>query len=177
MASVPADTHTLPWFPRRDARPHFVDQSGNFVPGDTWKLKPRPVSFFHKHVTVTDAAGLNLYPHLTRFRSGNLAVDQLPIGPRSSRLHSLHARHYGSFPGCVLDNRSAVQPLLRERTPHDATEPSCHARYRESIAESYLLLDVESVILPPAPSAVQLHHGIPFLGELYGSGRGKMTDL
>ena len=73
-----ADTHTLPWFPRRDAGPHFVDQSGNFVPGIRGNREAPGQSFFHKHVTVTDAAGLNLYPHPTRFRSGNLAVDQLP---------------------------------------------------------------------------------------------------
>ena len=35
---------------------------------------------------------------------------------------------------------------------------------------------VESIVLPPAPSAVQFHDGKTLAGELHGCFRGKMTD-
>ena len=54
-------------------------------PGMRGNWKPRPVSFFHKHVTVTNAAGLNLYPHPDQVSVGESRGRPAPIGPRSSR--------------------------------------------------------------------------------------------
>jgi hypothetical protein len=37
------------------------------------------------------------------------------------------------------------------------------------------LLDLERIVLPPAPPAVQFHDRIAFTGELHGGSRGEMT--
>jgi hypothetical protein len=60
MSAVPANADPLTLLPHRHIRSNGIDHTGNLVPRHSWVLQARPVPFFHKNVTMTDAACLYL---------------------------------------------------------------------------------------------------------------------
>jgi len=47
MTAMPAHSHALAQFPRRDTRANGIHDSDYFMPGHTRILKPWPVAFLH----------------------------------------------------------------------------------------------------------------------------------
>src|SRR5215472_3714472 len=90
MPAVPADANALVLLPLRTARAHRVDDACYFMSWNPRILDSGPGAFFREHVTVADTTGLNLDPHLSRLRLGNLALDDLEISTGSSDLRYLH---------------------------------------------------------------------------------------
>jgi len=79
MPAVPSDANALVRLPLGNSFAHCVDDARCFMSGNPRILKARPRAFFRKHVTVADATGLNLDPHLSCARLGNLGFDNLEI--------------------------------------------------------------------------------------------------
>src|SRR5439155_21997801 len=104
LAAVPTDTDTLAYFPAGYAGADIVDDTGDFVPGDTRVLNSRPVSFFHETVAVTDAASLNFNPHMSGDWIGNFTLDNFKIRAGLGDLDHFHFRH-GNSPFDFLDLR------------------------------------------------------------------------
>jgi len=77
VSSMPAHPDPLADLPLSDATPDGVDDSGDFVPGDSRVLDAWVETFFREYVAVTDAAGLNLDSDRSRARLRDLAFDQL----------------------------------------------------------------------------------------------------
>src|SRR5437764_2510675 len=98
MATMPADTHTLPWPPGSHIIADGIDVSGDFMTWHTWILQPRPETFFDKHVAVANAARLDFHAHLPSARLRNNTLDQFPISARFTYLRRLHfCRHTCSY--------------------------------------------------------------------------------
>src|SRR5215472_8245853 len=90
MTAVPAYANALSLLPLRYTGAHLIDDAGNFMTWNAGILNSRPGTFFHKQVTVADAAGLHLDAHLSRSRLRNLAVHNLEIASRLRNLRRLH---------------------------------------------------------------------------------------
>ena len=65
MTPVPARTDALARFPTSHAVADLVDPPGHFMAGHARILNPRHVAFFNQHITVANAAGLDLDEHLS----------------------------------------------------------------------------------------------------------------
>lgn len=92
MATVPADTHSIPYFPGRDALSQSVKLAGDFVARDPRILQARPQAFFYKDIAVADPTSLDPYPHLARARFGYIAFNQLKISAWLVNLSDFHFR-------------------------------------------------------------------------------------
>src|SRR6185369_16007354 len=75
VSAVPAYADSLPGLPRGDGFAECVDASGDFVTRDARILKPRPLTFFDKSITVADAARFYLHANLSRSRLRDIALD------------------------------------------------------------------------------------------------------
>src|ERR1035438_8440640 len=75
VATMPAHAHAIALCPIRDAVAEGIHATGDFVAWHSRILQSRPHSVLHKHIAVTDAAGLNLYPNLPGTGLRNLAFD------------------------------------------------------------------------------------------------------
>ena len=93
LAAVPADADTLPLLPCGNTVAHFIDDACHFMSGNARILNSRPQAFFREHVTVANAAGLHLDPHLSCIRLRNLALDDLEICSGFGNLRHLHLCH------------------------------------------------------------------------------------
>src|SRR5207245_10998693 len=92
MPAVPADSDPLARRPSGDARADRVDGASDLVPGDARILDAGPESELGKGVTVTDAARLDLDAHGSGTGLGDLALDELEGGIRTSGLRDTHHR-------------------------------------------------------------------------------------
>jgi hypothetical protein len=92
MATVPADAHSIAYFPGRDSLSKSVKLPGDFVARDTWILQAGPLAFFYKDIAVADPTSLYLYAHLARTRFGNIAFHQLKIPAWLANLSDFHFR-------------------------------------------------------------------------------------
>ena len=63
MAAMPAYTDSLAFLPGGHAGAHLIDHAGHFMARDTGVVQPRPMTFLHKHVTMTDPTGLHSDPY------------------------------------------------------------------------------------------------------------------
>lgn len=71
MASIPADSHSLPGPYAPDVSTHSLNKAGHFVPGDAWQAKARPDGIHNKLIAVTNSTRINLDAHFTRTRLRN----------------------------------------------------------------------------------------------------------
>jgi hypothetical protein len=92
MATVPADAHSIPYFPGRDPFPQSVKVAGDLVARDPWILQARPQPFLYKDIAVAHPTSLDLYPHLARARFGNITFNQLKISAWLVNLSDFHFR-------------------------------------------------------------------------------------
>src|SRR5687768_18528957 len=60
MPAMPPYSNALAFLPCRHARTDCVDHTCHFMAGNARIVQPRPMSFFHKQITMTDSAGLHL---------------------------------------------------------------------------------------------------------------------
>jgi hypothetical protein len=82
VATMPADSDTLPFCPRGHACANFINDARDFVSRNARKLDSRQQSFFHKHIAVADATGLYFNAYLSCIGLKNLAIDDLKIPSR-----------------------------------------------------------------------------------------------
>src|SRR6266849_5975255 len=66
MSPMPAHADALTLLPARNAHTRSVDHARDLVPGNARILDPRPVAFLHHRIAVTNPAGFDLNPHLSR---------------------------------------------------------------------------------------------------------------
>ena len=98
VATMPADSHPLTFVPHRHTRANFINHPRDFVSRNPRKLDSRQKSFFHEHVAVADATGLDLNAHMSCIGPRNLAIDDLKIPSGLGNLSSLHG--CGCWFGC-----------------------------------------------------------------------------
>ena len=92
MATVPADAHSIPYFPGRDPLSQSVKLAGDFVARDTGILQARPQAFFYKDIAVAHPTSFDLYSHLTGARFRDIAFNQLKISAWLANLSDFHFR-------------------------------------------------------------------------------------
>src|SRR6266508_1035024 len=90
MSTMPAHTHALPFIPCGDVVADGIDVSRDFMTWHTWIRKPRPETFFDKHVAVANAARVYFHAHLPSARLRNHTLDQFPLSTRLTDLRRLH---------------------------------------------------------------------------------------
>jgi hypothetical protein len=78
---MPTDAYTLPLLPRGNTFAQFIDNARNFMSWNTGKLNSGSQSLFREHVTVANATGLHLDPHVSCTQFRDLAFDDLEIAP------------------------------------------------------------------------------------------------
>jgi hypothetical protein len=93
VPAVPAYTDTLAGLPKSNVGADGVDASGNFVSGDARILDAWPHSFFHQHIAVADAAGLNLDANLITPWLGYGTLNDLKVSAGLADLNRFHGRH------------------------------------------------------------------------------------
>jgi hypothetical protein len=71
MASIPADSYSLPGSYAPDASAHSLNKAGHFVPGDAGQARARPDGIHNKLIAVTNSTRINLNAHFTRTRLRN----------------------------------------------------------------------------------------------------------
>jgi hypothetical protein len=82
MSTMPADANALS-LPRCDnVVADGIDVSRDFMTRHTWIRKPRPETFFYKHVAVANAARFDFHAHLPSARLRNHTLDQFPLSTR-----------------------------------------------------------------------------------------------
>ena len=59
VAAVKADAHPVALLPARDFCAEGVDDSGNFMPGDSREFDPWKAIFLDMQIAGTDSAGIN----------------------------------------------------------------------------------------------------------------------
>ena len=77
MSAMPADPDALSRGPSGHVCADRIDDAGDFVPGHARILDAGEEPFLCVHVTVADAAGLNLDSYRSDARLRNLALDEL----------------------------------------------------------------------------------------------------
>src|SRR5215472_12716370 len=93
VSTVPADANALARLPDLDVGTHDVDPTGDLVPWDARVWEPGPEPVLDQHVTVADAAGLDLDAHLIALGLGNRTLHELEVTARLGHLHRLHGSH------------------------------------------------------------------------------------
>jgi hypothetical protein len=90
VSAVPAYAHTLPWLPKCHVRANRINASRDFVAGDARVLDAGPVSFFHQHVAVADAAGFDLNANLLGAGLRDRALDYFKVSTGFADLNGFH---------------------------------------------------------------------------------------
>jgi hypothetical protein len=97
MATMPADTHALPWPPSSHVVADGIDVARDFMPGHPRIQQPGPVTFFDKYIAVAHAARLDFHPHLPSIGLRDSALNQFPVSMGCAHLYCLHCgTHHGS---------------------------------------------------------------------------------
>jgi hypothetical protein len=98
MSAMPAHTNALPLPPCDNVVADGIDVSRDFMTWHTRILKPRPETFFDKHVAVANAARFYFHAHVPGVRLRNNTLDQFPLSTRFTYLRRLHfCRHTCSY--------------------------------------------------------------------------------
>jgi hypothetical protein len=90
MAPMPANTHSLARLPLADVWTDCINASGDFVSWDTRVLNGRQKSFFDEHITVANAARLDLDAHLTTIGLRNGTFNKFEVSTRFANLNGFH---------------------------------------------------------------------------------------
>jgi hypothetical protein len=100
LTAVPPNTDALTILPVGNAGTELIDDANHLVSWNTRVLNSGPRAFFRKNVTVADATGLHLDPHVSRARLRYLAVDDLEFSSRLRDLRHLHWCYCGDWSYC-----------------------------------------------------------------------------
>jgi hypothetical protein len=92
MPAMPADSDTLSCLPCGNTIADFINNAGHFVPRNAWILNSWQHAFFDKHITVANATGLYLDPHVPGTRLWNFAFNDLKRRSGFCNLRCFHAR-------------------------------------------------------------------------------------
>ena len=90
MASVPAHANSLALLPESDVRAELVDDSGDFVSGDTRILQAGPLAFFYQEVAVADSTGLHFDAYGVGSGDGYGAVYEVEAAAGGGDLDGFH---------------------------------------------------------------------------------------
>jgi hypothetical protein len=109
---MPAYAHALPWPPGSNVVADGIDVSRDFMTWHTWIRKPRPETFFDKHVAVANAARFYFHAHLPSARLRKNTLDQFLI---STRLTDLRRLHWCNGDSCRCHTSSyACTPMVEQ---------------------------------------------------------------
>jgi hypothetical protein len=90
VPSMPAHADTLAGLPLRHVWADGVHAPCNFVPWYAGVLQPGPKSFFHQHVTMTNAAGFDLDANLSASGLRDGTLNQFEVTAGSGYLDNSH---------------------------------------------------------------------------------------
>ena len=94
---MPSYADALSGLPQRDVGADGVDASGDLVSGDARILNAGPDSFFHQHIAVTNATGLDLNADLTASGLRGWAFDDFEVSTGFADLNGFHEEGATSF--------------------------------------------------------------------------------
>ena len=98
MAAVPTDTHALAYSPPGNTGTNLMNDTGYLVPWHARIFDARSRALFGEQVAMTDAAGMDLDKNVSRTGLGNLALNDLEIGPGFGNRRGSH--------WCICDSLS-----------------------------------------------------------------------
>jgi hypothetical protein len=84
---VPAEADALAGFEEGYVRANGIDDTGDFVAGNAWKLKAGPMAFLGERVAVADSAGLNADADVAGAWLGEFFFDELERAAGGGDLH------------------------------------------------------------------------------------------
>jgi len=94
---VPAHTHALAGFPLGHIRANRVHHTHDLMPRHARILDPREKSVLGHRITVADAAGLHLDPHLARPGRWDFTFDKFKSPAGAGNLGSTHFWHNNKY--------------------------------------------------------------------------------
>jgi hypothetical protein len=77
----------------RDSRTYRIDLPYHFVTGYARILQPRPMTFLHQRIAVTNATSFDFHPNPAGFGLGNFAFYNFQRSSRSCDLRNTHHIH------------------------------------------------------------------------------------
>src|ERR1700722_18752911 len=94
VAAVPADSDTLPRFPRSNTGAQFIDDAHNFVSGNAGIFNSGQAAFFCEHIAVANTTGLHLDTYFSCARIRNLTLNNFEISAGPGNPCGLHCCGY-----------------------------------------------------------------------------------
>src|SRR5207253_3606009 len=136
VSAVPADTHTVAFFPLSNIGADSIDAAGDFMSRHSRVLKSRPETLFNQSIAVTDSACFHFHANLPGGRFGYIAFYQFPTSTGFPDLRRFHlVAHKNWFVFCkrylaVFRGPSRVGGIVWSlfRDTRDANRRSCQSQ-------------------------------------------------
>jgi hypothetical protein len=108
MPAMPSNPDSLSRCPSENTGSDRIDDSGDFVPGDSGVLNAGEGPFLCERVAVAYAASLNFDSYRSGARGRDFALDKFKGSFRVSDLHTTHLGHRSSRSIYYFNNTDSV---------------------------------------------------------------------